>query len=311
MIPKQIKSAKQLETTPEATCDGFRELAAVKTTRATPHVAAAIQFFGELEKVRALADLPKHAPIRESLSSAAGISMKARSHLRPEHIDKIILSFVEGIPAERKQAFREEVFYRYLLIRGASLDGEMRNYIGAQAARVFVGALLAALAAKHDPAVFFKDQQEVAKLPDAKQLATIHKAQKIVWDRRILLFDKKPKVIGNNVDMILLNAAGTDQSEKTLLTIPERYLACGELKGGIDPAGADEHWKTARTAIDRINQAFAAHRQKPAIFFVGAAIESAMAQDVFARLSDERLTYAANLTVPKQVADLAAWLVSL
>ena len=30
---------------------------------------------------------------------------------------------------------------------------------------------------------------------------------------------------------------------------PKHYLACGELKGGIDPAGADEHWKTAGKAL--------------------------------------------------------------
>ncbi|HAJ78349.1 MAG TPA: hypothetical protein DCO75_01135, partial [Fibrobacteres bacterium] len=34
-----------------------------------------------------------------------------------------------------------------------------------------------------------------------------------------------------------------------------------ELKGGIDPAGADEHWKTAKTAIDRIVSAFKKRKQ--------------------------------------------------
>ena len=30
----------------------------------------------------------------------------------------------------------------------------------------------------------------------------------------------------------------------------------GELKGGIDPAGADEHWKTGNSALVRIRKAF-------------------------------------------------------
>jgi len=30
----------------------------------------------------------------------------------------------------------------------------------------------------------------------------------------------------------------------------------GELKGGIDPAGADEHWKTANKALDKMRKPF-------------------------------------------------------
>jgi hypothetical protein len=30
----------------------------------------------------------------------------------------------------------------------------------------------------------------------------------------------------------------------------------GELKGGIDHSGADEHWKTAYTEINRVKSAF-------------------------------------------------------
>ena len=98
----------------------------------------------------------------------------------------------------------------------------------------------------------------------------------------------------------------------TPLEMPENYLACGELKGGVDPAGADEHWKTAQSAFDRIRDRFAQKNLKaPALFFVGAAIETTMAGQIFARLQDGRLTHAANLTVPQQVADLANWLVSL
>jgi type II restriction enzyme len=39
------------------------------------------------------------------------------------------------------------------------------------------------------------------------------------------------------------------------------------LKGGIDPAGADEHWKTAGSALLRIKRAFQAEGLAPATFF--------------------------------------------
>lgn len=202
------------------------------------------------------------------------------------------------------------MFYRYLLTKGASLDGEMRNYAGANAARSFVAELLEALQVNHDPSVWFKDVNESRKLPEAKLLAENQKVQKIAWSNRVLLFDKKPAIINKNVDMILLDAS-TLQADASLLRTHKFYLACGELKGGIDPAGADEHWKTARSAIDRVAEVFASKRKKPALFFVGAAIEEGMAVELFHWLRSGKLKYAANLTVPQQVTDLISWLVQL
>jgi hypothetical protein len=40
---------------------------------------------------------------------------------------------------------------------------------------------------------------------------------------------------------------------------------------GIDPAGADEHWKTANFALERIRKSFA-KKKKPQTFFIGASI---------------------------------------
>ncbi|MFH1893464.1 MAG: AvaI/BsoBI family type II restriction endonuclease [Candidatus Zixiibacteriota bacterium] len=97
---------------------------------------------------------------------------------------------------------------------------------------------------------------------------------------------------------------------RELLEDRDKYLACGELKGGIDPAGADEHWKTANSALGRIRQHFSG-ADRPALFFVGAAIETAMAEEIFAQISDGQLTCAANFTVPQQVLDLASFLVTL
>lgn len=101
------------------------------------------------------------------------------------------------------------------------------------------------------------------------------------------------------------------KADASLLRTHTFYLACGELKGGIDPAGADEHWKTARSALDRVATVFASQPENPALFFIGAAIEEAMAVELFDWLQSGKLRYAANLTVPQQVADLISWLVSL
>jgi hypothetical protein len=85
----------------------------------------------------------------------------------------------------------------------------------------------------------------------------------------------------------------------------------GSLKGGIDPNGADEHWKTARTALSRINEAFARNQVRPHTFFIGAAIEPKMAKEIWGFLESGIIENAANLTDETQLASLTRWLCSL
>jgi len=89
------------------------------------------------------------------------------------------------------------------------------------------------------------------------------------------------------------------------------YIALGELKGGIDPAGADEHWKTARSSLERIREAFSKDGHTPATFFVGAAIEDSMAMEIWAQLKNGTLSNAGNLTDPDQLSSVVEWLCNL
>jgi len=120
-------------------------------------------------------------------------------------------------------------------------------------------------------------------------------------------------LVKKNVDLILLKV----EHESVNLTkyskhlIPINYLAFGELKGGIDTAGADEHWKTANSALNRIREAFAQKGLKPFTFFVGAAIENSMSEEICNQLNDGILTNAANLTNDDLVFSLCNWLISI
>jgi type II restriction enzyme len=126
-------------------------------------------------------------------------------------------------------------------------------------------------------------------------------------ERRTLLYNRKVPLVRSNVDLILLACGHQDVT----LNDPGLYIALGELKGGTDPAGADEHWKTANSALDRIRQAFASVGRNPFTFFFGAAIENRMAQEIWIQLEDGILTNAANLTVTDQVDSMSRWLCSL
>jgi type II restriction enzyme len=85
----------------------------------------------------------------------------------------------------------------------------------------------------------------------------------------------------------------------------------GELKGGIDPAGADEHWKTGNTALNRIRESFAQHNLKIETSFIAAAIEKKMASEIFAQLQNKTLSNAANLTIDEQLVSYCDWLLKL
>ncbi len=134
-------------------------------------------------------------------------------------------------------------------------------------------------------------------------------------EERILIYNLTIPVIRKNVDLVLFKAAPEDmifgKNQNSCHYNNKLYISFGELKGGIDPAGADEHWKTANTALDRIRNAFLEKKLKPKTFFIGAAIEKSMANEIFEQLQNRTLDNAANLTNEEQLVSLSDWLINL
>jgi hypothetical protein len=75
----------------------------------------------------------------------------------------------------------------------------------------------------------------------------------------------------------------------------------GELKGGADPAGSDEHWKTATRAFDRILLACEhTERSKPPLSFIATILVERVAREAAEWIAEGKLTSVYNLT---QIAD--------
>ena len=125
----------------------------------------------------------------------------------------------------------------------------------------------------------------------------------------------RPATSDKNVDLCLLNWTPDEYSARTqrlrIVKDAQRYIALGELKGGIDPAGADEHWKTASAHLVRIRRSFLGLQAQPYLFFIGNAIEASMASEIWGMLESGELNNAANMTDERQAVSLVAWLCSL
>lgn len=311
---RHLRSSKDLRTTYEATRAGFVALALEKNRRATPHVAEARALQEAASQASSPKDLLKIKGIEAGLLTAAGISDKALVHLlakdKKEAIKKLIDNFL--VPAGAR--FVEELVFRFLLTRGDTRGGSMRNVGGALAQRKLTRAILSTLTiagikyqwqhTKTRKWANMTDNDSEIEL-SLRGISWRHSGQ-----NRTIIYNLTVPMIKNNVDLCLFNLdpkeLGTSKCD-----LPESYIALGELKGGIDPAGADEHWKTARTALERTRNAFSKAGHLPYTFFIGAAVEKRMADEIWAQLKDGTLSNAANLNEEDQIASISRWLCNL
>ncbi|MBI2440011.1 MAG: restriction endonuclease [Lentisphaerae bacterium] len=311
---QHLKSSKSLETTYEAVRAGFVALALEKNRRATPFVAQARALKAAASKAKSPAGLLQISDIQRALLTAAGVSDKAGNHLQDadkhEAVNGLIKNFLE--PAGIN--FVEELVFRFLLTRGDTLGGSMRNIGGFMAQKKLTRAIIAYLKlAGHRCQWLHGETKTWSELP-ADDADVELSLRGLFWDTgkgpRTLFYNVTVPFFRNNVDLSLFKCAAKKLTREMINT-PSAYIALGELKGGIDPAGADEHWKTARTALARIREAFAKRKLKPHTFFIGAAIEAKMAGEIWEMLKRNKLENAANLTDEDHIASITQWLCSL
>lgn len=315
---RHIISSTDLITPHEEIRAGFLKLALEKNRLATPYVEQAKALRNLASRVISPQELRAQRDIRPALLTAAGISDKALQHLNDEIAEEIITKLIETFLEPAGKDFVDELVFRFLLTRGDSLGGRMRNLGGQMAQHQFVRALVAILSVKDTPFQWLDSKMNLW-VDGTKDDPTIElQAKGVRWkvrhELRILLFNVKVPWVDKNVDLSLLNIPDVGPNKRMMagaLRDLESYIALGELKGGIDPAGADEHWKTANSALARIRNAAQLAGFKPHLFLIVAAIAKAMADEIFNQLEAGNLSFAANITNQNQLYDLCDWLVNL
>jgi type II restriction enzyme len=143
---KHLSSSSDLVTTYEEIRAGFVSLALEKNRRATPFVEQARSLKASAAQAKTPADLLNIESIQPALLTASGVSDKAITYLLPQ--DKI--EAIQGLIAKYLEpagpAFVEELVFRFLLTRGDTLGGSMRNIGGVLGERKLTRATLANLA---------------------------------------------------------------------------------------------------------------------------------------------------------------------
>jgi len=310
---RHLSGSGDLETPHEETRAGFLSLALEKNRQAVPFVEEARALKVTASQAKTPAELLQIGGIEPALLTAASLSNKAMGHLRPEDKRNILREWIKEVLEPEGNDFVDELVYRFLLTRGDALGGMMRNLAGVLGERKFTRAILSALRLRKTPYHWYSSKSRTwIRFTDndtdiesqLKGLSWTNNSQK-----RTIIYNRKIKIVDKNIDFSILNC--NHREIKAVYDKAESYLAFGEIKGGIDPAGADEHWKTANSALGRIRDKFYRLGLSPKIFFVGAAIEKAMAQEIWRQLENGQLTNVANLTNADQVASLCHWLVNL
>ena len=310
-----VTSPESLVTTHEAYRAGVLEIALFKNKESIPYLDKARALFVTLKQnTSTCSDILGMTDLHETILEAAGITQKTKKHLTTEDKAELLKKFIDEVLAKSGKKYVDEIVYRYLMALGEQLGGHMRNCIGNLARGKLVRQIVAQLKVADITFKYFtdgdKDWSEGAKYKaDAAE-----SIKAMTWKNgaRVRTFLNNVNVDGlsKNVDMVLLEKdlpSITPAETKKALADTKDIIMMGELKGGIDPAGGDEHWKTARGALERIRKAY----KRVDILFICASIEKAMSREIYSMFQMGDLNCVANLTDANQLASACEWIVKL
>jgi hypothetical protein len=320
MINNYVQTAADLVTTHEFHRKGFLEYALRKSKESIPYIdkAKALKIILE-QKTKNPRDILKLDEIKGSCYEAAGVSVKANNYLSKEDLNDILLEFIKEFLEPAGKQYIEELIYRYLLTLGDALGGRMRNLVGSMANEKLTRFVIAQLQVLKLGFTYYNKTSKTWLSAKDYTIDQVTDIRSIQWtlktkEKRQLIYNLTVPIVNKNIDLVVLNCHTTDLSGedfKNIIQVAANYEIIGELKGGIDPAGADEHWKTASTALSRAREGFKKHNINIPLVFIGAAIETSMSKEIFNQYSKGEITNCANLTVDNQFSSLCNWLVTM
>ncbi|MBI4787491.1 MAG: hypothetical protein HY782_10645 [Chloroflexi bacterium] len=198
---------------------------------------------------------------------------------------------------------------------GESIGGSWRNEVGRLAYAELMGLLLRHLHARQclsaigydlkGPLVepeeeenkFLATDNVLADSPDFVANLEGIEANRVVY-KTITLRNRNELLLNRQIEWVDLKGTPFKIGPDLSAFAPGDVLTWGgELKGGADPAGSDEHWKTATRAFDRILDAVEhTARPKPKLSFIASILVDRVAREAALWIQQGKLTSVYNLT---------------
>jgi len=320
MTNNYIRKASDLVSTKESQRNGFLEYALRKSKESIPYLDKAKSLKLILEQyTKKPKDILKLKEEKVACYQAAGVSIKAKHYLTEEDLNSILLEFIKEFLEPAGAQYIEELIYRYLLTLGDSLGGRMRNLVGSMANEKLTRFIISQIQISNLDFDFYIKSTKTWLTSESYSINIVPEIRSIRWklkngSQRQIIYNLTVPIVKKNIDLVMLNChchklSGSEFKKN--IGNPKNYKVLGELKGGIDPSGADEHWKTANTALSRVRDSFNKREIQIPLIFIGAAIETSMSKEIFNQYSTGELANCANLTIEKQLINLCKWLVKL
>ncbi len=243
-----ITSLEDLITTHEQTRAGFLAIALEKNLVGDPYVKQALAFKSMVSHTKGPDDFLAMPSIRPFMLTAAGLSEKSLQHLNSDDHTLVIKELIEKFLKPAGPAYIDETIYRFLLTKGDAVGGTMRNRIGAMGQEKLVRCILSCMSVRGITYEWVDGNNStfrwfVKRSDDTgveKTLKALYWAN--AYGPRVLGFNMTNSIVKKNIDICLYNADKANYEQgKIAKSHPEKAIMLGELKGGIDPAGADEH----------------------------------------------------------------------
>ena len=203
---KFITTAENLITKHAETRTGFLRIALGKNRAGDPFVKNALAFKAMTVHTKTPEDLLSVKEIRPFLVTAAGLSDKSLAYLNEDDQSLAVEELIEKFLKPAGTAYIDEAIFRYLLIKGNTLGGVMRNRIGKLAQERLIRMIFSVMNVRGitcdkisvNSAVW---TQADIFAPDAeKNLRALH------WKMRgekNLVFNAKIPTVNKNVDLCL------------------------------------------------------------------------------------------------------------
>ena len=200
---RHLSTSTDLITTPEEIRSGFVALALERSRRATPFIEQARALKVAAMRVNHPNELLGIEGIRVALLTAAGFSEKATKQTEEKDHIVAIQNFIEKFLEPAGTNFVEELVYRFLLTRGDSLGGAMRNIAGKLAERKVTRALVSALTLTETTYQWLNGVSNtwISGKSDNADIELSLKA--LSWDKkketRTLIYNRTIPLVGKNI----------------------------------------------------------------------------------------------------------------